>query len=152
MNKLIMCITVFLMSFLFGCSGGGGENIAAVGVDPTIPVSDDSAKDLVSNSNFNFSSSYKLDVDVDISNNTKERAFLSVCSNFTEDDGEVKKIDYENCILRTGLDQGRYQGELKVTNDKVKLVSAIWFYDSVRAPIISVWNKGDNAHPMLFIR
>ena len=149
MKSLIKNTSLILSCILTGCSGGGGNDITPAAANTPVTTTKDI---VVSAEEMNFQSSYKLKVDVDINTSPTERAFLSICSDFTEDNGQVSDIDYENCILRTGITNGKYEGDLKVTNDKTKLVAAIWFYDKSRSPLISTWTKETGITSLFKIR
>lgn len=149
MNNKNGIIASFALLTLTACGGGGGGGSApaaspggsagASSSDPNKDVS--SAAELVVPKEFKFSSSYELPVDVNISGTTTERAFLSICPNYTAKNGGGFDIDYQNCLIRTPFSNGTYTGNLTVTNDKTKLIAAIWFFGTGRDAMFSEWSK-----------
>ena len=84
-----------------------------------------------------FDSDFDLTVDVDISSRTVDRAFLSICKNFEDNEGTIT-VDYESCLVRTSLNNGVYSDVLDISNEIDELAFAIWFYSEGTEPEITI--------------
>jgi len=158
-----------VMSLLLaGCGGGGGGTDSTATPAPTpvvtptptpvatptptpvvtptpVPVVDpnavyDSTAELIVAQSFLIKQEYELAISY--KNEDSRRAYLSLCSEFTEGQEGVK-VNYNSCLLRTSINES-YAGTVSVANDKKKLVMAIWYLDDVNNPRYAVWeNDGD---------
>jgi len=158
-----------VMSLLLaGCGGGGGGGDSTATPAPTpvatpaptpvatptptpvviptpVPVVDpnavyDSTSELIVAQSFLIKQEYELAVSYN--NEDSRRAYLSVCTEFTEGQEGVK-VNYNSCLLRTSINDD-YTGTLSVANDKKKLVMAIWYLDDVKNPRYAVWESDDD--------
>lgn len=77
---------------------------------------------------FNFATNYTVTVDVDISSRTVDRAYLSLCDEYTEQNDNSFVVNYDNCSVRTALDSGVYEGSLLLANNTTRILSVIWYY------------------------
>lgn len=89
--------------------------------------------DLQAPENFNFTSHYSLNVDLDIQNTTTDRAYLSICKNFSGDESVGFSIDYKDCVVRSSVSEGMYQGELQLSNTDREFVAEVWLFDQKRS-------------------
>ena len=96
--------------------------------------------ELVAAKSFLFEPSYELAVS--LSNNDKRSIYLSVCSDFIEDDSGIS-VNYNSCLLRTSIESD-YSGTLSVANDKDRLVMAIWYLDDIDNPRYETWENSDD--------
>lgn len=162
MNKLNTLTVSVASLLLIACGGGGGGSSTPATPTPVAPpvtpppsttpetttttttqetnTEYDKTADLVVDKSFALSQEYKLNVSY--TNNTNRKAYLSVCSEFSQDN-EKLDIDYSNCLVRTAADSS-YDGVLNVANDTTKLVMAIWYLDDINNPRFEVW-ENDNS-------
>ena len=70
--------------------------------------------DLVASETFLFSNSWDLAIDIDVSARRPGDVYLTVCGDYRRD-GEQFVVDYSNCQLKTALNDGRFQGSLRLT-------------------------------------
>jgi hypothetical protein len=98
--------------------------------------------DLQASSDFNFSDAWDLSVDVDVSARISGPAYLTICSNFSET-AEGYDVDYDNCQLKTALRDGAYQGSLKMTGTKTRLLVTLLDFSKPEQPQQLVWERGN---------
>lgn len=93
-------------------------DLVASGESPTlldiINAGATKTKDLNVSSDFVFSDSWDLAVDVDISARNQGPSYLILCSEFSPN-GAGYDVSYDNCLLKTVLVDGRFEGSLKMT-------------------------------------
>ena len=87
--------------------------------------------------NFVFDTDFELIVDIDIASRTTERAYFSLCKDFTRTDDFIK-VDYDSCMIRTPLVEGRYYDQIEISYEVTELVLAVWFYDENKDPEIYI--------------
>ncbi len=126
-------IAISTSAFLISCSGGSGsgsdannDSALSAETDSTqIVNSADTANDLKVADYSDLRSTYELSLDVDILES--KRSYLSLCNG--EGVSDPMDVDYEDCLLRSDLQQGHLNQTIKVANHLNNLVAAIWFYD-----------------------
>lgn len=156
-------IVIPMMSLLMVACGGGGdastpdpvvavvdEVVLSVAVQPIVidtvePELDpdaiyDTTAELVAAKSFLLEHEYELAVSYQ--SDERRSAYLSVCTEFTEGQYGIK-VNYNSCLLRTSI-EGDYAGTLKVSNDKSRLVMAIWYLDEIKKPRYEVWENNEN--------
>ena len=126
------------------------NNSDTISINLSDPVS--TTSELIVPNGFSFSTTYSIYIDIDISHLSSTRAYLSICGEFTLDAYQDITVDYESCILRTGMNNGIYTGDIQVPNDKEQLVIAIWFYDANIAPSMTLWNKNNANSNTIIVR
>lgn len=137
------CIVLLLSGLFAGCGGGGDGDGGGSGGGGIQGANDDtnngtqpslSVRDLKIDSDNDLSSVYQVDVDVDISARSTARAFISICDN-SDANGELKAIDFDNCMIKGRLDQGIGQYDLRVANHCTDLIAVIWIMEKDRDPL-----------------
>jgi len=98
--------------------------------------------DLQASSDFSFSDAWDLSVDVDVSDRISGPAYLTICSSFSEV-AEGFDVDYDNCQLKTALQAGAYQGTLKMTGTKTRLLVTVLDFGAPEKPQHLVWERGN---------
>lgn len=83
----------------------------------------------------------QYDLEVSFINQEQRRAYISVCSDFSE--SEAMKVNYNSCIVRTSV-TGSYSDTITVGNDNQELVMAIWYFDDINNPRYEVWQNTQN--------
>lgn len=104
---------------------------------PDVNAVYDSTKDLVSAKSFEIASEYELMINY--KNESELSAYLSVCTDFTLQEEEVR-VDYNSCLLRTSVET-QYEATLTIPNDKKSVVMAIWYMDDIKNPHYAIWNN-----------
>lgn len=166
MKRLNTTIALVSSLTLFACGGGGGGGSTSPTPVPSpvptpsptpvptpsptpvptptpAPAPDpnavyDTTAELVVAANFDIKQEYE--VSVRYTNTQQRNVYLSVCSDFTnEQDGQVA-VNYNSCLLRTSLAES-YNTQLSVANDQNKLVMAIWYLDDVENPRYEFWEN-----------
>lgn len=123
---------------------------AAVSNTPATAVS--STEDLVVTETFLFSSNFKLRVAANMASTfdhltvcyTKDGADSQNSSGSQDNSGAqngTAMADYDNCLLRAGLDEGVFNGELLVTNDTNYLAVSAWDYEDAENPSVTYWDR-----------
>lgn len=158
MNYKQLLILTLGFSTLVGCGGdsdskssnsGQVQNLVDASNNNIDPASNPTAF-LTASEEFEFSSNFAMGLDVDI--NTQERAFFQVCTSFEGDQLGSIEIDYDSCVIRTPLKEGKYQGDIPVTNDKNQLVAEIWFYSETAQPQQYLYEITDRTNASWVIR
>lgn len=144
--------TAAIMASLAACGGGGGEGEEG-GVsggatnnttnststsNSTNSNTENQPQEFTIDRNFDLRSVGKIELVVDIDIDANEKSYLSVC--------HVKQgggIDYENCVIRSKLTGGYYEGEFTNPPHVNELVAAIWFFDQNLEPIIQTVSKAE---------
>ena len=128
--SLMLVVTVPF--FLIGCSGKGSSNSNSNNLETNADQSNsvatsntDTSSNLSVPNYADLRSTYELSVNIDIGEN--KRSYLSLCNGEGVDD--ALDVNYEDCLLRSSLQQGQLQQTIKVANHLNNLVAAVWFYD-----------------------
>lgn len=160
MNLTNVAVVSIMGVLMIGC-GGGGSSSPSTAVDPIVSTIDESVDEtteieveeldpnaiyestaeLVVSKAFLIEQEYELAVSY--KNKDNRRAYLSVCSEFTEG-LEGINVNYNSCLLRTSI-EADFADTLKVGNDKNRLVMAIWFLDDTENPRYEVWQNNSEA-------
>ncbi len=157
--KFTNIAVISMMSFLLVACGGESSSSAPVPVTPVVeepvtleeseeepePELDpnaiyDTTAELIAAKSFLLKQEYELLVSYNTNNNRS--AYLSVCTEFTEDQ-DIIKVNYNSCLLRTSI-ESNYAGKLTVSNDKNRLVMAIWYLDDIKKPRYEVWENNSD--------
>ncbi|WOC24758.1 hypothetical protein LY624_08950 [Pseudoalteromonas sp. N1230-9] len=149
---------VILSLFLSACGGGSGSStesasstvpeVSTVTTQPETPANTsigvETMLDLNIAPEFDLSSKMQLRVNVDLQMGDN-KAYLNICLK-----GEDGKADYNQCLLRTALEQSKLSATLMLANSSLELVAEIWFYDTQNEPLRYYWHH-DNQHSAEFI-
>jgi hypothetical protein len=155
------CVVSFITT-LIACGGGSGSatdneqvsstesestetQVAPVTQTPS-PIASSSDSQLDIDPRFNLRSTYQLEVDVDLDLN--QRAYFSLCEDTGGD--SAYEINYEDCLIRAALSQGKLIQTIKVANHQSELVAAIWFYDG-KEPLLYKWQASAEEEQSLSI-
>ncbi len=95
--------------------------------------------DIVVPDGFALSSQRSFNLRIARSQDDNQAAYLSLCSDYQQDDDGSYIINYNSCILRTSLSDINYEAAIVVTNDTPGLVAALWFMDESKKPLITDW-------------
>ncbi len=107
----------------------------------------DSTAELIAAKSFLLEPEFQLAVRY--KNNDNRRAYLSICSEFTQGEAGFE-INYNSCLLRSSIESD-YSATLSVANDKNQLVMAIWYLDDAQNPRYETWeNSYDAKAPKVF--
>lgn len=97
----------------------------------------ESTNDLVVAKSFEIKSQY--DVNISYQNDEEVSVYLSICTEFTEQDGTIT-VNYNSCLLRTSVEND-FEGKVTIPNDKERLVMAIWYVDDIDNPQYAIWEN-----------
>ncbi|MFC1747533.1 hypothetical protein ACFL2V_01870 [Pseudomonadota bacterium] len=122
---------IYLVTFsLLGCGGGGSES-TSVDISHIDKHANTLTKQLSAEPYFEMKTSHTLTIDFSWAELSEQRAYLSICQQAPAHE----TIDYTNCLLRTPINNGEFQGTIVVTNDQRKLFAEVWRYDLTSQPI-----------------
>ena len=127
MKLIIFKIIVAALGALYlaGCAPSGGETSSE-----TIEHNASNATNSIEiDRDFELRSTSSVSVEIHSGISSNNEAFLSICQ-----EGNVG-IDYENCLIRTKVDNSVYRETFTIPNHIDQLSVAIWFYD-VNTPSI----------------
>ncbi|MDA9285813.1 hypothetical protein OAD22_08800 [Pseudomonadales bacterium] len=148
------------VAFLTACGGGGGGDaetspaptqavaptVTAVTPAPTstpqvtTPAATtqvSKTSDLKADDDFTFTSSYQ--VSVSVNRNSQESAYLNICREFKSSPTGYS-VNYDSCVLQTTLEDGKFAGEITLTNDINELIVSVWLFTG-NDPIHQVWDR-----------
>ncbi|EGU37110.1 hypothetical protein VIBRN418_13336 [Vibrio sp. N418] len=138
-NSFKSLVLLTATAALFACGGGDGGGDSGGGsssggstapaVAPSLSVTD---LDIAAENNLE--SVYEVDVNVDISAISTEKAFISICDNGTAK-GDLTKLDFNMCLLKSSLVDGKGEFDLRVANHCDELIAVIWIMEKDRAPL-----------------
>lgn len=134
--------TLLILSLSIGltaCGGGGSEETKAPAVatvsSTSTPANNPTGINAITVDNeFNLSTKYSLDVDVDLGMGDV-RAYLNVCQKKVAS----QRADYNNCIYRGPLSNTALDTQLVLSNQDIRLIAEIWFYDESTEPLLFTW-------------
>ncbi len=139
---------------LCGCGGGSDsdtssnsnyqknntDTVTETLVETNIQATNVNLEDLVTSETFLLDSKRNVALSIDISELYNSRAYLNICH--TKKDGN---LDYQNCLIRGPLKDGKHKGEIELGNEVEHLAMEIWTYETSEEPITSNWhNTNDN--------
>ena len=149
-NSFKSLVLLTATAALFACGGGDGGGDSGSGSsaapaptppttatpapNPASPPSRLSVTDLDIAADNNLESVYDVDVDVDISAISTEKAFISICDNGAAK-GDLTKLDFNMCLLKSSLVDGKGEFDLRVANHCDELIAVIWIMEKDRAPL-----------------
>ncbi|ODS10752.1 hypothetical protein [Vibrio scophthalmi] len=138
-NSFKSLVLLTATAALFACGGGDGGGDSGGGsssggstapaVTPSLSVTD---LDIAAENNLE--SVYEVDVNVDISAISTEKAFISICDNGTAK-GDLTKLDFNMCLLKSSLVDGKGEFDLRVANHCDELIAVIWIMEKDRDPL-----------------
>lgn len=155
LNDYVRALVISLgTAIVIGCGGGGGgdggssgsstpqaapsqtpaptpepEAPPVVTAEPRLTVND-----LNIAAENTLESVYDVDVDVDISALSTQKAFISICDN-TAAEGDLTQLDFDKCLIKSSLDEGKGRFDLRVANHCDELIAVIWIMEKDRAPL-----------------
>jgi len=88
----------------------------------------------------NLESTYELIIDATPLIPEGERAYLSICD-VDVTTTNVLSMNYDNCLLRSPINENTDTFSLSLPNHIDKLVAIAWFYDLTKEPLIVQWDK-----------
>lgn len=147
-------IFALLLITLTACGGSGTDG------DTSTPPAETSASDSSTSTNgdgetssppatlaahinvpegFDFAASKLVTVDVQLENQSVGETYLTVCRV-----SSVGKPDYDECLVRTPVKNGLYQGELQVSNDIESLIATLWSFNPAEVINTYTWVREEN--------
>ena len=137
MKKALLILSLSIG--LTACGGGGSEETKAPAVatvsSTSTPANNPTGINAITVDNeFNLSTKYSLDVDVDLGMGDV-RAYLNVCQKKVAS----QRADYNNCIYRGPLSNTALDTQLVLSNQDIRLIAEIWFYDESTEPLLFTW-------------
>jgi hypothetical protein len=172
MKLTYMTVVSTICLLLVACGGGGGgstsnpspapatvippveapveppvETPAEPPVEPDPDATYETTAELIVSKSFLLKQEYELAISY--KNNGNRRAYISVCTEFTNQQGGIK-VNYNSCLLRTSI-ESNFASTLTIANDKNYLVMAIWYLDDAGSPRYETWeNNLDSSGPKTF--
>ncbi|QLE86254.1 hypothetical protein FLM48_14950 [Shewanella sp. Scap07] len=90
---------------------------------------------------------FELAIDIDLG--STERAYFSLCDQF-QNQGSDYKVNYNSCLYRGALTDGKLSSAIKVANHQTELLAVLWKYDG-SAPRFQLWQHQQGTNPKLTI-
>lgn len=154
MHIFAVAITIQIIS---ACGGGSdsSENNSTPSVVTTTPptqeleilISPTSLDDLVVNSDNKMQAAFELMVALDI--HSQKRGYFSLCDDYSNDNNSYA-VNFESCLYRGPLVNGKLDTNLKVANHNGELLAVIWFYDDT-SPQFQLWQYDTDLEQQLLV-
>lgn len=129
------------ITLLVGCGGGGGgdgDGGSAGGSSASVTAASAQTQTLsnlnISHDN-NLESIYQVDVDVVLGQLAGQKAYISICDNGAAQ-GDANLVDYDNCLVKSSLDDGLAQFNLRVVNHCESLIAVVWIMQPNQTPLV----------------
>lgn len=143
-TKLSTTKTILLSSaitFLCACGpAGDGEDDANPASAPSPSAPEPDINSLSIERSNNLESIYELTIDATPLIPEGERAYLSICD-VDVTTTNVLSMNYDNCLLRSPINENTDTFALSLPNHINKLVAIAWFYDLTKEPLVVQWDK-----------
>lgn len=148
--KIYLITLIILTITITGCGSEEEEknNTKAAVTDSTVgSIVEETVvtSDLIIDPDFNLISSINLDVVLPASPSTTVSYFISICTDFYEESGEVI-INYDSCKLRTTLAPLEQSFTLSLSAAELVLLAQIWPIEDGAQPINIYWNITDSGN------
>lgn len=112
--------------------------------DSTTQESDSNTAKFSTRPEFDFRTSGSLKINLDIPEARGEEATVSLCTEYNPG-GTVYEINYDSCLLRAPLIDGRFKHEISLTNQFEAVVAAVWFQNPDIAPVMREFRRDTSA-------
>lgn len=138
------------MTLMTGCGGGGGGDeggsgsaSSGTGSNPsgsstnvvTASAQTQSITDLSISYDNSLESVYQVDVDVVLNQLAGKDAYISICDN-AEAQGDANQVDYDNCLVKSSLEDGLAEFDLRVVNHCESLIAVVWVMKPDQTPLV----------------
>ena len=129
------------MAMMTGCGGGGGEGGSSGSGSASSPTAASVAAQTQSIDDLNISydnsleSVYQIDVDVILNQLAGKQAYISICDN-GEAQGDENQVDYDKCLVKSSLDDGLAEFDLRVVNHCESLIAVVWVMEPNQTPLV----------------
>lgn len=156
-------ITLVLIGALTGCGGGGGDEGGSTGgstgsVGTSTPVSSGSDVAAVSETEVELRTMSELSIpdgfsfnpvmghqfDVDLSALSTDRAYISIYSEFTQNDDGSYTPNYNSRVTSSSLSAGIASLDFCISEAQNQVLAEVWYYDGSE-PIQQTFTQSDNA-------
>ncbi len=129
------------ITFLCACGPAkDGEDEASQASTPSPSEPEPTINSLSIEPSNNLESIYELTIDATPLTPEGKRAYLSICDvDITTKN--VLSMNYDNCLLRSPVNENTDTFSLSLPNHIDKLVAIAWFYDLTKEPLIVQWDK-----------
>lgn len=143
--RIFVCVLILTLA---ACGSSGGDDDAATTAAPTAADngSDDQPGPVPSGAaaidvpdGFDFASSTPLAVEVALGASYPDRAYLTLCR--ADDNGNT---DYDQCLLRTSVDNRAFRSEVEVPNDVNEIIATVWSFNPGRIEATYRWSRDQN--------
>ncbi len=129
------------ITFLCACGAAkDGEDEATPVSAPSPSAPEPTINSLSIEPSNNLESIYELTIDATPLIPEGERAYLSICD-VDVTTTNVLSMNYDNCLLRSPVNENTDTFSLSLPNHIDKLVAIAWFYDLTKEPLIVQWDK-----------
>jgi len=134
-----------------GNSGGGSSASTPSGSGSVSSPSGQTLKitDLVIEHDNDLTSIYEVDVDVSLPHLAASQVYISICDN---GGGGIENIDYEKCMVKSSLDSGYGQYQLRVPNHCDSLIAVVSVMEPDVSPLVYTLNHNNQAETTWLIQ
>lgn len=140
-TKTILLSSVFILLCACGPAKDGEDDRETTQASaPSPDTSEPTINSLSIEPSNNLESIYELTIDATPLITKGERAYLSICD-VDVTTTNVLSMNYDNCLLRSPVNENTDTFSLSLPNHIDKLVAIAWFYDLTKEPLIVQWDK-----------
>jgi hypothetical protein len=137
-----------MLLFLSSCGQSGSDAVFVTGAasSDVDDLSDGSTisnmEDLDVSRDFDFIGGETINITIINEGPTIERRYLNICSDFTDDNGELS-ISYESCLLRTSLESQHSEFKIVISSNQNALIAQIWSFKDGAQPEDHHWSRSE---------
>lgn len=96
---------------------------------------------------FEFSSTFALKVNVDLAPAIGQSAFFNLCVS----KGDNLTPDYQQCLVRSKMQDGKLSQSLSVASHHESLVGEVVFFDEAQDSLFYYWKRDDSRAKQTFV-
>lgn len=132
MKKFITLAALSLV--VSACGGNGSSGLAEPDLGAASARTPANSEDLKVNENFDFASSRSIDIAFDIADAANSDASVSICTDYNPGGGAFD-VNYDSCTVMAGIQDGKFNHVMDVTNEFNSVVAVVWFQDASSEPL-----------------
>lgn len=156
-TKILM--SLIMTAVLASCGGSEQSKPAVTNTAPSQQVSSIAAENpttvveqqtqtenLTVSPTFEFSSNFALEVNVDLVPATGQSAFFNLCVSKADN----RSPDYQQCLVRSKMQDGKLSQSLSVASHHQYLVGEVVFFDEAQESLFFYWNRDASMNAQTF--
>jgi len=140
-------VIYLMLLFLSSCGQSSSDAVSVTGAASDADglgngSSTTNMEDLDVSRDFDFIGGETLNITISNEGATIERRYLNICSDFTNDNGELS-VRYESCLLRASLDGQYSEFKIVISSNQNSLIAQIWSFKNGAQPLDYLWLRSE---------